>query len=688
MNNDAKKEKTGRKSRKIIAAAVAVIIVAAGGSAAIISSAANTASAENTSFREYSVSRGDITMGAEESGTVSLDREYVSFPCSAETAEVYVKTGVTVSEGDPLLKVDPDDVAKAKKQYELKISSALTALEEAQSNLSAGTLKAQQTLESSLLKGSSAQSEYELYIAKQEASKQSASDNLADLKKQLAEYEEMTLTYDGDYEKLTAYEDKLEELEGKYKEMEKQLRDYEKNDTANNDALEAIKDEYTAYTEKISDTNEKINSLKTAYEEAKAAYDKALEEYEEAKKAYSSTVSSESTSSDTSTQNTSQSSSQTNSSQSAEDKLNAAKSALNKAYSACSAARTAYTGYYEKLGDEIADRIEEYEDRISDAENVCREHQKITDAYKTEMEDYNLQISEYREEYEDYKADFTDIYGNNDSDSIAENIKKLKTDIGDAELNIESSAVSEQTDSLSAKQQAESAASEAEQAQLIYERTVASLENEVQTRQEEYDELVEEYAEFCENAGSDGVICSPVSGRVASVSVSEGDNIAENINIVTIMDSSEIYLSASVSEEDISALTVGQECSISLTAYENKTFDGEIDTISAEPARSSGSVSYTVTVKLDGEAGTQVLEGMSGDITFLQHRAENVLYVNINAVTFRDGYSYVKVYDENGNAAEKEVVTGFTDGRYVEIVSGLSEGEKVLAEISLSGAKE
>ena len=84
----------------------------------------------------------------------------------------------------------------------------------------------------------------------------------------------------------------------------------------------------------------------------------------------------------------------------------------------------------------------------------------------------NLQITEYREEYEDYKADFTDIYGNNDADSIAENIKKLKTDIGDAELNIESSAVSEQTDSLSAKQQAESAASEAEQAQLIYERTI------------------------------------------------------------------------------------------------------------------------------------------------------------------------------------------------------------------------
>ena len=209
----------------------------------------------------------------------------------------------------------------------------------------------------------------------------------------------------------------------------------------------------------------------------------------------------------------------------------------------------------------------------------------------------------------------------------------------------------------------------------------------METKQDEYDSLVEEYAEFCENAGDDGVIYAPIDGIVSSVSVSEGDSIMQNATIVTLMDTSSVYLSTSVSEEDITALTVGQECTVSLTAYDNKNFSGEIDTISAEPARSSGSVSYTVTVKLDTRNSLNVLEGMSGDVTFLQHQVTDVLTVNVNAITFRDGHSYVKVYDDSGNIVEKEVRTGFSDGRSVEI-TGVSAGDKLLAKITLSGGKE
>ena len=670
-------------NKKIFAAAAAVAVTA-GGAAAIIANASSAKAEEDVSYREYSVSKGNITVGTEESGTLSLDREYVSFPCTAEVTEVYVKTGTSVKEGDALLKVDPDDVAEAKKQYELKLKAAQNALDEAKDNLTSGTLKAEQELESAKLKGTSAQSEYELYLSKQENEKETSAKNLADLKKQLEEYENMTLTYDDDYAKLTAYENKLSALEADHKAMEKQYREYQKTDTANNEALEAIKDEYSAYTDKISETNEKITSLKQAYDEAKTAYEKALSEYEEAKENYNNSVY---ISSASSSDNTSNTNTQTSQNTSAESKYETASAALTKAYNTYSAAKTAYSGYYVTLGEQISDKTEDYEDKISAAEEVCKAHRKITDAYKSEMDDFNSDISDYREEYEDYKSDFTDIYGNNDADSISDSIEKLKSDISSAQLNIESSAVSESSDSLNAKQEAQSAQSAAELAELTYERTISSLESDVETKQDEYDSLVEEYAEFCENAGDDGVIYAPIDGIVSSVSVSEGDSIMQNATIVTLMDTNSVYLSTSVSEEDITALTVGQECTVSLTAYDNKNFSGEIDTISAEPARSSGSVSYTVTVKLDTRNSLNVLEGMSGDVTFLQHQVTDVLTVNVNAITFRDGHSYVKVYDDSGNIVEKEVQTGFTDGRSVEI-TGVSAGDKLLAEIALSGGKE
>ena len=111
-------------NKKIFAAAAAVAVTA-GGAAAIIANASSAKAEEDVSYREYSVSKGNITVGTEESGTLSLDREYVSFPCTAEVTEVYVKTGTSVKEGDALLKVDPDDVAEAKKQYELKLRTLL-----------------------------------------------------------------------------------------------------------------------------------------------------------------------------------------------------------------------------------------------------------------------------------------------------------------------------------------------------------------------------------------------------------------------------------------------------------------------------------------------------------------------------------------------------------------------------------
>ena len=102
-------------NKKIFAAAAAVAVTA-GGAAAIIANASSAKAEEDVSYREYSVSKGNITVGTEESGTLSLDREYVSFPCTAEVTEVYVKTGTSVKEGDALLKAIPHKPLKIRKK--------------------------------------------------------------------------------------------------------------------------------------------------------------------------------------------------------------------------------------------------------------------------------------------------------------------------------------------------------------------------------------------------------------------------------------------------------------------------------------------------------------------------------------------------------------------------------------------
>ena len=390
------------------------------------------------------------------------------------------------------------------------------------------------------------------------------------------------------------------------------------------------------------------------------------------------------TDSTTSSDSTSTSGTTTNTSDLA-NKLASAKTALDEAFSAYNSANVAYSGYYQKLDSEISDTIDDYEEKVAAAEKVVTAHEKITQVYKEELDDFNSELSDVKEEYEDKKSDFTDVYGQNDADSIDDKIDSLNDSISETELSIQTTETESSSDLLKARQDADTAIAKADSAQSVYDQTAASLENQVSEAQKKYDNAVKEYDEFCDSVSDDGSVYAECDGIISSVNVSDGDSIMANVSLVTIMDTRYIYLSASVSEEDITSLESDMECSVNLTAFDGKSFEGHIDTISAEPARSSGSVTYTVTVKLDDESGLNVREGMSGDITFIEGGVTDVMYTNVNAVTFRDGKSYVKVYDENGQVIEKEVTTGFSDGRYVEITSGVSAGEKLLAEIQLSG---
>ena len=71
---------------------------------------------------------------------------------------------------------------------------------------------------------------------------------------------------------------------------------------------------------------------------------------------------------------------------------------------------------------------------------------------------------------------------------------------------------------------------------------------------------------------------------------------------------------------------------------------------------------------------------MTGEITFISQETEDVVYVSERAVFAENGKTYVKMYDENKNVVQVQVTTGFSDGTNVEIISGLSKGDRVLIE--------
>lgn len=656
-----------KKSVKAVIISVTALLAVAGAVFGIT----RLANSENndevqSAYREYSAARGSITVGTSENGTASVGRSYITFPTSAAVEEVYVRVGSEVNEGDRLAKLDIDDIDDFKAQYEKKIQNAKLELEAAQIEKELKLAEAKNTYDSTVNNSATAETEYQLSLTKTEMEVTSAENTLADLKAQLEEYEALSLTVSDDYSVYSEYESTYEAYKDEYNSYEKTLKGYEKE-------LAAAEKEYNDYyTDEVKAEWNELLEMQSAIERAKenvAAASEALNEAKEKLAASENNYSADSENEDK-TENSAVSN--------AEKAVENAQESYDKAVKEYNEAYNAYDSVCQSRYLTIKMRVDNRQAKIDEVK------EKI-EAYKEMMSEYSEKMNEYKSEYDKFNEGYSELYGGLDEDGITEKIEKLKSDIETAEYNLEKLRLNESGSVLSAEKDKQTALINASNAEAVYNRAVAEINSNIESKQEEYDKLVEEYDEILESIGDGVYVYADCSGAVSAVGIEDGSTINSNTNIAAIMDSSEIYVSVSVAEEDISSLSVGQTASVTFSAYENVPFDAEIYSIAVEPSRSSGSVAYDVTVKVNPNDSVKIYEGMTCEITFIQKKTSDVVYVNVQAVMYKgNGISAVLVYDENGNAVEKEVVTGFTDGRYVEIISGIEAGETVLAESAVS----
>ena len=170
-----------------------------------------------------------------------------------------------------------------------------------------------------------------------------------------------------------------------------------------------------------------------------------------------------------------------------------------------------------------------------------------------------------------------------------------------------------------------------------------------------------------------------LDGRVNAVSVAEGDSVAAGAALVQVADFTHLKVKLRVDEYDVGSVHVGDACTVTATATE-KTFESEIAAIDYISA-SGGSVAYyTATAYVDVDDG--VYPGMQVTVSIPQEQAENVVILKVAALSFDAANSaYVWMYNDAGELERVDVEVGVSNGNYVEIVSGLSDGDEVYVEV-------
>ena len=143
----------------------------------------------------------------------------------------------------------------------------------------------------------------------------------------------------------------------------------------------------------------------------------------------------------------------------------------------------------------------------------------------------------------------------------------------------------------------------------------------------------------------------------------------------TIASGSKMLVSIQINELDINAVEVGQKADITMDALENKTFSGKITAI--RTASTDGAASYIAEITLKRKDGMRT--GMSASASIKVAEAKDVIVIPIDALQ-EDGDSYFVFTGkdrENNPTDKKSVETGISDGKNVEITSGLKEGDTI-----------
>ena len=173
-----------------------------------------------------------------------------------------------------------------------------------------------------------------------------------------------------------------------------------------------------------------------------------------------------------------------------------------------------------------------------------------------------------------------------------------------------------------------------------------------------------------------GDIIAPFSGVLGYTGLTEDILVSNNIVIVTIDDNSTIYSDIKIPENYSAYIKKGLPVEVKIASYKNKRFEGEIDFVSSRINADTRSLLSRIKVK------NEDLELISGSLLEVSVKFDlrNSLSVPDTSVMVEGDKSYVYKINNENIANKTEVKTGLRSEKNIEIISGLTEGDIIVAE--------
>jgi HlyD family secretion protein len=182
---------------------------------------------------------------------------------------------------------------------------------------------------------------------------------------------------------------------------------------------------------------------------------------------------------------------------------------------------------------------------------------------------------------------------------------------------------------------------------------------------------------------------SPIDGIVLSRDVEIGDAVSSilvlgstSTLVMTLGDTSEVYVKGKVDESDIGKVYLGQPARIKVESFKDKTFTGKVTKISPMGVEKDNVTTFEVRVSINNPEG--VLKAMmtaNAEIILEEHK--NVLQIPEGSIIYdKDKKASVEIPDPKGKEGKKKLAVniGISNGAKTELLQGLKEGDQVVLQ--------
>lgn len=168
-------------------------------------------------------------------------------------------------------------------------------------------------------------------------------------------------------------------------------------------------------------------------------------------------------------------------------------------------------------------------------------------------------------------------------------------------------------------------------------------------------------------------------GVITSIGVTEGATVANGGALVTIASNEQVHVTVNLSKTDLAKVKEGQRADVTIAG---KKYEGEVTFVNRMATTNANGMPVVEAQISIANADEDIYLGVEAKIVIYAQKSENVLLAPVEAVNSDKDGDFVYVV-ENGIVVRKEVVTGVSSDEYIEIVSGLSETDQVMTDISL-----